>query len=84
MNKTNIYMSRKFLTFKFARARVRKLGLKKVRDWSIYSSSGNRPPNIPGNPAKMYKGAFISYADWLGFKVGKPKNRFRNITDFFL
>ena len=53
--------------FKAARAFVRKLKLKSVKEWREWCKSGMRPANIPGNPNTMYGGEFISYPDFLGY-----------------
>jgi hypothetical protein len=39
-----------FLPYGEANAFVRPLGLKSLRDWRVYSASGNRPANIPASP----------------------------------
>ena len=41
-----------YLSFAAARAVVWKLKLKGVKEWLAWSSSGQRPSNIPGNPAR--------------------------------
>jgi superfamily II DNA or RNA helicase len=55
--------------FKEAREYVRTLGLKNSIDWVSYSKSGLRPPDIPGNPNKIYKDSgWNGTPDWLGNK----------------
>ena len=45
---------RVYLPFKEARDYVRELELKRTEEWAEYSKK-DRPPNIPGNPAVVYK-----------------------------
>ena len=53
--------------FNEARDFARSLGLKNQGEWSRYSSSGQRPPDIPGIPARVYKNnGWVSIGDWLG------------------
>ena len=73
----------KMLEFEEARAEVQKAGLKSQAQWKRWSKSGQRPPNIPSNPHRMYakRGAevavvagqkfFVSWPDWLGYVGGK-------------
>src|SRR5262249_49966067 len=51
--------------FEEARAFVRGLDLKSVREWEDYSKSGERPDDIPSNPSLVYK-HWISWGNWLG------------------
>jgi hypothetical protein len=56
------------LPFAAGRAYVRKLKLKAQKEWKEWSKSGQRPPDIPGNPAKTYRDdGWISMPDWLGY-----------------
>ena len=56
------------LPFTAGRAYVRKLKLKTQREWKEWSKSGQRPSNIPGNPAATYRDdGWISLPDWLGY-----------------
>ena len=56
------------LAFAVARAIVRKLKLKGEKEWRAWSSSGQRPSNIPAGPHNMYRDdGWISYPDWLGY-----------------
>ena len=58
-----------------AKAIVRKLNLRSWREWQAWSTSGQRPSNIPGQPNKVYcDDGWISMPDWLGYDgraVGK-------------
>jgi hypothetical protein len=56
------------LPFAVARAIVWKLKLKGDKEWRAWSSSGQRPSNIPSNPYKTYRDdGWISFPDWLGY-----------------
>jgi hypothetical protein len=56
------------LPFVVGRAYARKLKLKTQKEWNEWSKSGQRPSNIPGNPAATYRDdGWISYPDWLGY-----------------
>ena len=58
----------KMLPFAAARAIVRKLKLKGVKEWVAWSKSGQRPSNIPATPNKTYHNdGWISMPDWLGY-----------------
>eukprot|EP00947_MAST-08B_sp_MAST-8B-sp1_P001808 g1808.t1 len=60
------------LPFTSARAIVRRLRLTSKKEWQEWSKSGQRPSNVPGNPARAYKGkGWISYADWMGYQYTK-------------
>ena len=65
---TQWHPASKFLSFDAARTFVRALKMWGVKEWLEYSKSGKRPPNIPGNPDKTYRGAgWISMPDWMGY-----------------
>lgn len=53
--------------FEEARDFVRTLCLENHQAWNAYSKSGRRPPDIPGNPNKIYKNSgWNGSPDWLG------------------
>ena len=59
--------------FAEARAFVRSLGLKNVREWRAFakgqlSGRGTLPADIPASPERVYKplGVWTSWGDWLG------------------
>ncbi len=59
----------RYLPFEEARAFARGLGLRSVTVWMAWSKAGNRPANIPGNPAQAYKDrGWKGWSDWLGNK----------------
>jgi hypothetical protein len=56
------------LPFAVGRAYARKLKLKTHREWKAWSKSGQRPSNIPADPARTYRDdGWISMPDWLGY-----------------
>ena len=58
----------KMLPFVVARAIVRKLKLGGQKEWEAWSSSDQRPSNIPSNPHQVYRDdGWISLPDWLGY-----------------
>jgi len=58
---------KEFLSFEIARNYSRALLLKSSAEWRKFCKSGNKPLNIPSNPASVYKeNGWISYGDWLG------------------
>ena len=57
---------KQFRAFTLARAFVRSLGLRDLKAWQTYSRSGERPDDIPSNPAKTYESdGWVGYGDWL-------------------
>ena len=59
----------RMLSFAVARAIVRKLNMKDLKEWKAWRSSGQRPSNIPSNPYNTYSDdGWISYPDWLGYE----------------
>lgn len=44
---------------------VRTLNLSNTTEWWTWSKSGQRPPDIPGNP-RQYREEFTDWYDWLG------------------
>jgi superfamily II DNA or RNA helicase len=57
----------KYLDFKSSRDAVRKLDLRKQKEWQIYSKT-KRPPEIPSNPSRFYENEWKGWADFLGKK----------------
>ena len=58
----------RLLPFAVARAIVRKLKLKSGKEWFAWRTAGERPSNIPSDPATTYRDdGWISYPDWLGY-----------------
>ena len=59
-----------FRKFEDAKAFVHGLCLDDQRMWRKYAKSGNRPSDIPANPARTYAGkGWVSMGDWLGTKI---------------
>jgi hypothetical protein len=63
------------LPLKKARAFVRTLGLKTMKEWQRWSKSGKRPTNIPSGPNVIYAGkGWVSWPDWLGYERRRGKS----------
>ena len=60
------HQNRKYQQFTKARTFVRKLGLKNLEEWREYCISDRKLPDIPSDPAQVYKNEWISSGDWLG------------------
>jgi hypothetical protein len=55
-----------YLSYEEARAVVRSLGLKSLKEWQNYSKS-KRPKSIPSHPDQSYENSgWIGWNDWLG------------------
>jgi hypothetical protein len=67
--------------FKEARAFVQNLGLMNSDEWREYCKSGNKPDDIPSNPAKKYANdGWNGMGDWLG--TGSIAARLREYRPF--
>ena len=65
-----------FRSFEDARAYMRTLGLKSEKEWREWSSSGERPHDIPGDPYNTYASSgWTSYGDFLRYDVGKQPRK---------
>ena len=61
-----------FRSFQDARAYVHTLGLKSQKEWFAWSSSGDRPHDIPSSPERTYKSfGWTSFPDFLGYAEGQ-------------
>ena len=57
----------KFLSFKEALVVARSLRLPGRMEWKVWSKEGLRPPNMPSDPAKVYKAhGWQGWGHWLG------------------
>ena len=55
---------------------VRQLNLKNEIEWKKYSKSGEKPEDIPVDPANVYKNkGWKGIGDWLGTESIAPKNK---------
>jgi len=62
---------KRYLSFKKARAFVRRLHLKTSNEWYEYCPSGKKPQSIPASPENTYKDSgWIGIRDWLGTRPG--------------
>jgi hypothetical protein len=57
---------RQYTSFPNAREFVHKLGLKNIEEWQKYCKSGNKPQDIPADPAGVYNTDWTYWGDWLG------------------
>ena len=56
----------KWRRFEDAQSYTKSLGIETYREWAKYSKSGNKPEDIPSNPAQTYRDEFLGYGNWLG------------------
>lgn len=70
-----------FLPFEEARDFVRSLGLKNQKELREWSSSGERPSNIPSSPARTYPKQFRGDNDWIGAQSQAHKGERRSFND---
>ena len=79
----NIASSKRvFRPFAEARSYVRSLKLQNQDAWLAYCTSGQKPTDIPSNPATAYLAEFESYGDWLGNgNIHKGKITYRPFTE---
>ena len=71
-----------YRSFSDARLFVRLLGLKNTTEWKIWAESGDRPQDIPKNPAQAYrKKGWVNFADFLGTRVIANKRTFRSFAE---
>ena len=71
-----------YRSFEDARAYVRSLGLKSVKEWNAWSASGKRPHEIPSAPKQTYKSVgWTSYGDFLGYQIGNVAGEYRSFED---
>jgi superfamily II DNA or RNA helicase len=61
----------------FAEAKqfVHTLNLKNREEWKKYCDSGQKPPDIPSAPVRVYKNEWKGMGDWLGTDFIAPKYR---------
>jgi hypothetical protein len=69
IGRTGEYLIREYLPFEESREYVRGLGLRTLKDFQNWSSSGERPDNIPSRPCNVYD-EWISWWDYLGVMDG--------------
>jgi hypothetical protein len=76
---------RQYRTFNEARTFVCTLGLKNQEEWRRYCQNemhekGNKPADIPSDPARVYKDHWKSMGDWLG--TGSVHGKFMRFRAF--
>eukprot|EP00947_MAST-08B_sp_MAST-8B-sp1_P003069 g3069.t1 len=71
------------LSFTEARDFIRRLRLRSNKEWKEWSKSGQRPSNVPSNPARLYKGkGWVSYPDWMGYQYTKGDQTRKKVLSF--
>ncbi|XRB13430.1 hypothetical protein RI054_06g32680 [Pseudoscourfieldia marina] len=71
-----------YRSFEDARAYVHTLGLMSSTEWEAWSASGARPYDIPSSPHMYYASSgWLSYGDFLGYKIGKVAGEFRSFEE---
>jgi SNF2-related domain/Phage-integrase repeat unit len=79
---TTALQHRKYRSFAEAREFVCKLGLKNQSEWRKYCKSGNKPTDIPANPALAYKKDWKGYGYWFGTGYIAPWEReYKSFTE---
>ena len=82
LGKAQVRQRTNFQSFEDARAYVRTLSLKNHEEWNAWSASGARPYDIPGHPDTYYASSgWLSYGDFLGYKIGNVAGEYRNFED---
>src|SRR5215211_5131256 len=73
----------KWRAFSAARAFVRRLGLKSIEEWKLWSRSEARPIDIPKVPIAVYKHkGWMSWRDWLGTdRIASYKKIYRTFEE---
>jgi hypothetical protein len=67
---------KKFKTYDEAKVHVHSLKLKNANAWNKYCKSGNKPDDIPTNPARSFKNkGWIDWGDFLGTGTVAYKNK---------
>ena len=79
--KSNREIRGSFLNFEEARKFVHKLNIKSTVEWKIYIK--NKPNFIPSLPYVTYKNKWVSWEDWIGYKLNIYESmNVRIISDF--
>jgi hypothetical protein len=74
-------MKKQWRNFANARTFARNLELDSRTGWNNFCKSGNKPPDIPTNPDKIYKNkGWDGIGDWLG--TGRVANQNREFKSF--
>jgi len=72
---------RQYRPFEEARKFVRSLGLKNLREWRDYLTSGQKPADIPAHPEQAYSSEYKGLRDWLGTGSGTNSSHARTRRD---
>ncbi|MDC0153545.1 hypothetical protein OAJ02_02290, partial [Nitrosopumilus sp.] len=68
---------RVFRSFEESREFVQELGVKTIRKWTEYCKSGNKPDDIPVDPAKVYKKEWKGWGDFLETGIFRYSGQYR-------
>ena len=69
-------------SFEEARDYVKSLGLKSTEEWQDWMKSGEKPPNIPSSPDRVYKGeGWLSWGDFLGYRPEPVAGEWRTFEE---
>jgi hypothetical protein len=60
---------RNYRSFDKAREFVHTLGMTSKEEWEKYCKSGDKPPDVPYHPDRVYKKDWKWWADWLGYEA---------------
>ena len=63
----------KFRSFEESLKFVRSLGIKNRAEWIEYCRSGEKPPDIPAIPHRIYNEVWKGWGNWLGTHLPKQK-----------
>ena len=76
------YVAGEWRDFEEAREHVWSLGLKSKEEWKELSKSGERPPDVPSDPDRVYKGeGWLSWGDFLGYNKGYVAGEWRDFEE---
>jgi hypothetical protein len=68
---------RVFRSFEESREFVQELGVKTIRKWTEYCKSGNKPDDIPVDPAKIYKKEWKGWDEFMGTGIFRYSGQYR-------
>ena len=75
--------NRNYRSFREARSFVHQLQIKSSKEWMDWAKNGEKPDDIPANPALVYKdNGWLGWGDWLGTDIIANQNRiYRSFED---
>ena len=72
---------RVFRSFEESREFVQKLSVKTIRKWQEYCKSGNKPDDIPVDPAKVYKKEWKGWDEFMGTGIFRYSGQYRSFKE---